>query len=124
IVFRAVNDTAGKVGIALEVRAVNVAGGDRVLYAGTATVSPDAAKTVARISPGKLDDGEFLFFSWSDGEGTRLGENDFFPKAYKYYDLPQPKISAKWSGGDSAPVLTLTTDKPALFVTATVDVPG
>ena len=33
-------------------------------------------------------------------------------------------MKASWSGGDKAPVLTLTTDKPALFVTATVDVPG
>jgi beta-mannosidase len=33
-------------------------------------------------------------------------------------------VKASWSGGDKAPVLTLTSDKPAVFVTATVDVPG
>ena len=33
-------------------------------------------------------------------------------------------MKASWSGGDKAPVLTLSADKPAVFVTATVDVPG
>jgi beta-mannosidase len=124
ITFRAVNDTAQKAEIRLEIRAVNVAGGDRVLHTGAATVSPDAAATVGQIALAELEEDEFLFISWTDGAGRLLGENDFFPKAYKYYDLPQAKVRAKWSGGDEAPVLTLSTDRPALFVTASVDVPG
>jgi beta-mannosidase len=124
IVFKAINDTGAKAEINLEIRAVNVAGGDRVLHSGKASVSPDGAAVVTRIALKKLRDGEFLFFSWTDKDGNLLGENDFFPKAYKYYDPAHAKVKASWSGGDKAPVLTLTTDKPALFVTATVDVPG
>jgi beta-mannosidase len=124
IVFKAVNDTAGRVEISLEIRAVDVAGGERVLHAGKARVSPDAAGVVARIPQKKLEQREFLFFSWTDGDGNLLGENDFFPRAYKYYDPARAKVKARWSGGNKAPVLTLSTDKPALFVTATVDVPG
>lgn len=124
IVFKAINDTAAKSEISLEIRAVNVAGGDRVLHEGKVAVSPDGAATVARIPEKKLGEGEFLFFSWTGRDGNLLGENDFFPKAYKHYDVARANVKAKWSGGDKAPVLTLSTDKPALFVTATVDVPG
>lgn len=124
IVFKAINDSAAKAEINLEVRAVNVAGGDHVLHQGKTSVSPDGAAVVARVPLKKLEEDEFLFFSWSDRDGNLLGENDFFPKAYKYYDPAHAKVTATWSGGDKAPVLTLTTDKPAFFVTATVDVPG
>jgi beta-mannosidase len=124
ILFKAVNDTAGDVRISVDVRAVNVAGADRLLHEVEATVSPDAAGVVARVPLDGLADGEFLFFSWRGRDGALLGENDFFPRAYKYFDLPQAEVTATWSGGDEAPVLTLTTDKPALFVTATVELPG
>jgi beta-mannosidase len=124
LVFKGVNDKAAKVEIDLKIRAVNVAGGDRVLHTGTAAVSPDAAATVARIPLANLDEGEFLFFTWSDRDGKLLGENDFFPLAYKHYNLPRATVKAVWSGVDEAPVLTLSTDKLALFVTATVDPPG
>jgi beta-mannosidase len=67
---------------------------------------------------------EFLFFSWRDKEGKLLGENDFFPRAYKYYDIPDATVHTNWSSEDGKPVLTLRSDQPALFVTATVDVPG
>ena len=33
-------------------------------------------------------------------------------------------LETTWSGGDDNPVLTLAADKPAFFVTATVDAPG
>ena len=122
--LKAVNDTAEKADITLEVRAVDVAGGDRVLHSGKASTSPDRAIVAARIPLGKLGENEFLYFSWRDKEGNLLGENDYMPRAYKSYELPHARVKAKWSGGDKAPVLTLTTDKPAMFVTATVDVPG
>jgi beta-mannosidase len=124
ILFRGINDTAQKAEISLEIRAVDVNGGDRVVHSGNATLSSDTASTVAKLALKKLGEGEFLFFSWRDAAGNLLGENDYMPKAYKYYDPAQAKVKASWSGGDKAPVLTLTTDKPALFVTATVDVPG
>lgn len=124
ILIKAINDTAARAQIGVEVRAIDVAGGERMLHAGKASVSPDAASVVARVPLRKLGDGEFLFISWTDADGKLLGENDFFPKAYKYYEPAPAKIKASWSGSDEKPVLTLTTDRPALFVTASVDVPG
>jgi beta-mannosidase len=118
------NDTGAKATIAVEVRAVDVAGGERTLFGGQVKVSDTAAAVVTKIPLKKLGAGEFLLFSWSNADGKPLGENDFFPKAYKEYDPPSAKIKATWSGSDGSPVLTLSTDKPAFFVTATVDVPG
>jgi beta-mannosidase len=124
ILIKAVNDTSDRAQIGVEVRAVDVAGAERLLHAGNAAVSPDAAAVVAHIPLKELATGEFLFISWADANGKLLGENDFFPRAYKYYDPAHARIKATWSGSDDRPVLTLTTDKPAFFVTATVDTPG
>jgi beta-mannosidase len=124
ILIKAINDTAEKAAIGLVVRAVDVAGGNRVLVDTTVKTDPAKAVVAARLALAKLQPEEFLFFSWTDVEGKLLGENDYFPKAYKYYEPAPAKVTAKWSGGDVVPVLTLTTDKPAFFVTASVDVPG
>ncbi len=124
IVLRAINDTGAPVPVTLDVRAVRVSGGDRQLYTGTSTVSPDSAFEVTAIDAAGLADDEFLFFSWRDPNGVLLGENDFFPKAYKQYEVPAADVSASWSTVNGKPVLTLTTDKPAFFVTATASVPG
>ncbi|WP_052950327.1 beta-mannosidase, partial [Devosia limi] len=124
IVFRGINDTAAPVSIALEIRAVKIGGGDRVVFSGDASVGPDGAITVATMPFADLAADEFLFFSWRDAHGNLLGENDYFPKPYKAYELPEPKIRAAWSEVDGQLVLTLATDKPALFVTASVDIPG
>jgi beta-mannosidase len=124
IVLRGINDTAARAAIALEVLAVSMDGGVRTVHSGKATLSPDRAQDIARVKLGKLAEHEFLFFSWRDAKGALLGENDFMPKAYKYYDLPEAKVTAAWSVGDDGPVLTLAADKPALFVTATTNVPG
>ncbi|MBE0581991.1 glycoside hydrolase family 2 protein [Devosia sp.] len=122
--FRAINDTGRPVSIALEIRAVKIAGGDRVVFSGNTAISPDGAITVASIPFDSLAADEFLFFSWRNAQGKLLGENDFFPKPYKAYELVQPKVRAAWSDVDGQLVLSLTSDQPALFVTATVDVPG
>ena len=85
---------------------------------------PEKAVVATKVMLSDLGPNEFLFFAWTGEDGRLLGENDYFPKAYKAYDLAEATVTASWSGDDGAPVLTLTSDKPALFVTATVDVPG
>ncbi|HTM76651.1 MAG TPA: glycoside hydrolase family 2 protein, partial [Devosia sp.] len=89
-----------------------------------AKVGPDAAKIVETIKLQTLQADEFLFFSWADSEGKLLGENDYFPKPYKAYELAAPTITTNWSTIAGKPALTLTADKPALFTTATVAAPG
>ena len=124
LVLKGINDTAAKLDVRLEVNAVDVNGNVRLLVDAKSSVSPAAASVLARIPMQQLDDNEFLYFSWRDKAGNLLGENDFFPKPYKAYDLPKAKINARWSTEDGVPVLTLSANKPAVFVTATTDVPG
>jgi beta-mannosidase len=124
IELRAVNDTAGKVSINLEVLAVDVAGGSRVVFTGHDVVSPDAASILGHVALDDLRPGEFLFFSWTDQSGTLIGENDYFPQAYKAYDFAPARITSRWEASPAGPVLVLTSNAPAVFVSAFTDVPG
>lgn len=124
ITLKAINDTGSPLAIGLEVLAVKVGGGNRRLFAGNTAVGPDAAIAVTRVAVGDLGADEFLFFSWKDAQGRVIGENDYFPQPYKAYELVDADVSARWSDRDGHPVLTLETDRPAFFVTATVDAPG
>ncbi len=124
LLLKAINDTGKPVSISLEVKAVKVGGGERVLFSGNTAVGPDAALGVTSIDMKDLGGDEFLFFVWKDAQGRVLGENDYFPKPYKAYELVDATVSASWSDRDGQAVLTLESDRPALFTTASVDVPG
>ncbi len=124
IVLRGINDTGRPVSISLEVRAVKVGGGDRVVFSGNSAIGADAAIDLTALDMANLAKDEFLFFVWKDAQGRVLGENDYFPRAYKAYELADAKIAATWSDRDGKAVLTLEADKPAIFATASVDAPG
>jgi beta-mannosidase len=124
LVLKGLNDTAAKTQVELEVQAVDVRGGARVIFTGKGAISPDKAAELARIALDDLQPTEFLFFSWTSADGRLLGENDYFPRAYKSYDLPQAKVTTRWVSGEAGPILALKADKPAVFVTVTTDVPG
>jgi Beta-galactosidase/beta-glucuronidase len=124
IALRAINDTGRPVSIALEVLAVRVTGESRKLFSGNSAVGPDAAITVTTAHVADLAVDEFLYFVWKDAKGAILGANDYFPKPYKAYELVDATVTANWSDRDGSAVLTLQSDRPAFFTTATVDVPG
>lgn len=124
ITLRAINDTGRPVAIALDVIAARVTGGSRLVFSGNSVISADAAGSVTTVAGADLAHDEFLFFVWKDGAGNTLGENDYFPKPYKAYELVQPAIATAWSDRDGHAVLTLSSERPAFFATATVDVPG
>jgi beta-mannosidase len=124
IVLRGINDTAAKAEVQLEVQAVDVGGKARVVFIGRGQTNPDGAVDLAHIALEDLKPSEFLFFAWRDKAGKLLGENDYFPKAYKAYEMQPAKVSSRWESADGRPVLVLKADKPAVFVTATTDVPG
>jgi beta-mannosidase len=124
LVLRGINDSATRAEINLDVQAVDVAGKSRTVFTGKGTVSPDTATELARISLADLKPSEFLFFAWRDKAGKLIGENDYFPQPYKAYDMPQAKITSRWESLDGNPILVLKSDKPAVFVTATTNVPG
>ncbi|MCW5720279.1 MAG: glycoside hydrolase family 2 protein [Devosia sp.] len=124
ITLKAINDTGRPVSAALEVKAVRVGGGERTLFAGNTAIGADAAIAVTTIAQTELADDEFLFFVWKDASGRVLGENDYFPKPYKAYELAMPTIEASIADRDGAVIVTLSSDKPALFVTISVEAPG
>jgi len=124
LILKGINDTAAKAEINIEVQAVDVGGKSRVVFTGRGSVPPDRAGELARIALSDLKPSEFLFFSWRDKAGKLLGENDYFPQPYKAYDIPQAKVTSRWESSAAGPVLVLKSDKPAVFVTATTDVPG
>ena len=124
ILLRGINDSGAPASIALDLIAVSAAGGMRSLGRRTAALDPARAVEAGRLPAGALGEDEFLYFTWTGEDGRPLGANDFFPRAYKYFDLPEAKVEATWSSEGGAPVLALRADRPAMFVTASVDVPG
>ena len=123
--LKAINDTAARATIGLTVRAVDANGRARTLLnADSIRTQPDQATLATRIALDALRPNEFLFFSWTAEDGRPLGENDYFPRPYKAYDIADAKVTAKWLRTEDGPVLTLRSDAPAMFVTASVDVPG
>jgi len=122
--IKAINDTGAGEAIGVTVRAVSIEGRERTLLDTVAKTTPNKAIVAGTVYLEALKSDEFMHIAWTAADGTPLGENDFFPRAYKYYDPAPARIRASWSGGGRAPILTLSTDKPAFFVTASVDVPG
>ncbi len=38
--------------------------------------------------------------------------------------MPRARVTSRWESSDAGPVLVLKSDRPAVFVTATTNVPG
>jgi len=123
IAVRAINDTGQDQTSILTLEAWTMAGACRPLHQAAHLLSADEAITALTLEKGTLAPEEFLVLSWTTPEGERQ-HNDFFPRAYKYYELPQAQIAARWSQGPHEPELTLEADQPALFVSAQVSTPG
>ncbi|MEQ1768851.1 MAG: glycoside hydrolase family 2 protein [Devosia sp.] len=124
LVLKGINDSAVRAEVNLEVKAVAMNGRTRTMFTGKGNVSPDAAAELGRVALGDLHADEFLFFAWHDKAGILLGENDYFPQPYKSYDLPVARVTTRWESSEAGPVLVLRADNPAVFVTATTEVPG
>lgn len=116
IVLWAVNDTPAPVALTVAARSVRMSGAVAALGTWQAEIPTDRAIEVARLARGALPDDAFLHFDWTDG-GQHQAENEFLPKRPKEYALGTPQITAMQGvGADGAPEVTLTTDRPALFV--------
>lgn len=124
ILLRGINDAPDNTEINLEVLAVDVNGKERRLHKDRHTLKSDKAINLVKLKQGDLSAGEFLYISWSDKAGKPLGANDYFPAAYKNYELENANIKTEWSSKTGVPVLKLSSDTPAFFVTVSTDVPG
>ncbi|WP_196259188.1 beta-mannosidase [Pelagibacterium limicola] len=124
IVVKAMNDGPSPRDVSLLITLVSLTGATKELKRLDVSLGLESASELVRLPLKVVGEGEFLFLEWRDDEGNLLGHNDFFPRAYKYYDLPDARVSAVWSEENGVPVLSLSADKPAFFVTAHVDSPG
>lgn len=122
--IKGVNDAPESVSLDLEVIAISIQGNERSLHRGEHRLPPDRAVVLADIKTSDLGDDEFLYLAWRDSNGQIMGEGDFFPKAHKYFELPEAKVQAEWSEKDGIVSVNLSTDKPAFFVTIQCDTPG
>ncbi len=118
IVLWAVNDTGSPVSIDVTARSVRFGGEIAELDTWQAVCPPDRAVEVARLAAGSLIDDAFLHFDWADPDGVHVGENEYLPMRPKAYDIGTPRITADTgTAPDGTPQVTLTTDRPALWVT-------
>lgn len=124
ILLRGVNDSGFTTAVGLEVLAVNTSGRQRKIFDERVTLPSESAAELVHLQASALEGDEFLFFSWTDHDGELIGENDFFPRPYRFYDLPDAEIKATWSMDGGAPTLLLSSNAVALFVTANLDMPG
>ncbi|MCB1516394.1 MAG: glycoside hydrolase family 2 protein [Hyphomicrobiaceae bacterium] len=122
--LRAVNDTPQSAAIGLTVWAIDMAGHKRQLHGGRHGVTTDSAVTVATVAAENLKQDEFLYFVWTDDSANRLGENDFFPRAYKYYDLSRPEIETSVEFEGERIRISLKCSHPAFFVTLQTPLAG
>jgi beta-mannosidase len=124
VTLKAVNDSSLLTNSTIVLQAVALSGSTRELWSGTLEIPQDTAIVATEIALPDLAEDEFLLFSWTDADGKPLGQNDYFPKPYKAYELPRPSISAIWAEVDGVAAVTLATDATALFTTISVDAPG
>lgn len=118
IVLWAVNDTNDAVSLTVSARSVRTGGDMAGLGEWEETCPTDRAVEIARFNPAELAEDAFLHFEWQDAEGRHTGENDFLPKRPKDYDFGTPVITAEpGRAEDGTPIVTLSTDRPALWVT-------
>ncbi|WP_068109251.1 beta-mannosidase [Tropicimonas marinistellae] len=121
VALRAVNDRAGVVELTVEATAFTMDGTLRSLGSETVTVAPDSAVEALRVTG--LHDDEMLFFRWRIPGGSE-GTDHFAPQPYKSYAVQPPAIAMQIEQGDAGLTVTLTSERPAFFVTLEADVPG
>lgn len=119
IIVHAVSDvSAGAVKLDVAVSAVDISGGSRRIETKTLDLPYNQAIDAVRVPAGTLVATEFLHIQWSREDGAHAGENTYFPKRYKAYDLPKASVTQDWVEQDGTWFLKLSSDVPAFFVVA------
>lgn len=123
IILRASNDSSAKAETTLDVFAISMSGERRKLDSKTVTLDTDAAFDVLKVTRDDLNDDDILFYEWIDQSGQKMRDH-FAPNPYKSYQLPDPQLQLKTEHKDGTYYLTLTADRPALFVSIEADISG
>jgi len=118
IVLWAVCDLAEGVALTVGATEVGFDGTMEIIGTFSAHVPPDRAVAIARIPPDALGRQSFLHLVWADAGRRLSGENDYFPRRFKAYDIGTPEITVqRVDEATGASRLILESDRPGLFVT-------
>ena len=108
----AVSDLPQPLDLRVQVVAVDLQGGERLLWSGSTELDHNAALPLATLSCEELGADEFLQLRWRDSSGEQAGEDDFLPRHYKHYELPKVRPHITWLSGDE---LLLEANAPCFF---------
>jgi len=81
------------------------------------TAPPNEAVSAHHLSLENLPEDVFFVWYWHDELGEHSGSNEFIPKPYRRYKLPEPNIQYEIYERDEAMTIVLSSNKPAFFVT-------
>ncbi len=123
ILLRAINDGLESVRLEVDAYAVSTSGDIRHLGTSTADVPHDRAIDTAALPGGTLKDDEFLSFTWRSPGGPVAGDIHA-PKPWKAYDLLDPGLTRQITRTDTGWKITLSAERPALFVAVETDTAG
>ncbi|WMT88095.1 glycoside hydrolase family 2 protein [Pelagibacterium sp. 26DY04] len=124
IVIKGMNDGPAATDIILDVSLVGMDGQANPLHRLDISLGLESASELVRVPLEAVGEDRFVLLEWRDRDGNLIGTNDFFPRAYKYYNLPAAQVSAAWHSDDTGHHLTLQSDACAFFVTAHSDCAG
>ena len=120
----AVSDVPQPLEVHVRVVALDMRGVERPVWQGSAGIDASTGLNLATLSCTELAADEFLQVRWRDSSGAHEGQDDYLPRFYKEYELPQvlPRIS--WEQGAEGPVLLLEADAPCFFTCLETSVAG
>ena len=121
--LRAVNDLSTSVVIDYCIEAVDMAGEVQRTWHGSGSIAEDRAADLLSLDPDDIPAGCFLSFRWKDAsicdsaQDSLAGDGEYWPRPYKDYTLPIPRITVTSMPQSEGNTIELTTDLPAFFVT-------
>lgn len=117
IVLLGINDTGKSLSLKVNLQSVDVLGETEALASVLVECSAERSVEIMRLPKAQLSSNQFLYFTWEDTEQKHTGENEFLPLRPKAYDFGTPTISIDVRSDEVGDVITLISDKPALYVT-------
>ena len=123
LAVRAVNDRRSSVSLSWLIRAIDMNGHEQQRWAGQCVVDSLGAVQALDFRQGDIPQSCFLVLDWVDangdsGPGENNGRTEYWPRAYKQYDLPNASVTASSvNEPDDVQKIVLNTDKPAFYVT-------
>jgi beta-mannosidase len=119
----AINDTAQETTVTVEAFAVDLDGNATPLGTFVHVVGTDAAADVATIDPEQISEAHLLAWRFHTPQGAAGGDH-YAPMRYKALPLANPEITMSVEHRAGVAVITVSSDRVALFVAVEASVPG